>query len=78
MSKKVWQYKTFPGEKQYICLLTSEWNPTTDQSTDTTKVQLGEPMSFIGVTYRNMGEELLIGTEMTQRQLHHQGPFQHG
>ena len=28
-------------------------------------------MSFIGVTYGNVGEELLTGTEMTQRQLHH-------
>ena len=43
----------------------------TDQSLDTTQVQLGEPVSFIEVTYRNMGEELLIGSEMTQRQLHH-------
>ena len=32
------------------------------------KVQLGEPMSYIGVSYRNMGEGLLTGTEMTQRQ----------
>ena len=50
---------------------------TTYQSTNTTEVQLGVPVSFIGVTYRNMGEELLIGTEMTQRQLHHQGTPQH-
>lgn len=28
--------------------------PTTKQNTDTTIVQLGEPMSFTGVTYRNM------------------------
>jgi major histocompatibility complex class I len=28
----------------------------TDQTTDTTKVQLGEPMSFSGFAYRNMGE----------------------
>jgi hypothetical protein len=46
-------------------------DPTTDQSTNTTKVQLGEPMSFIGVASRNMGERLLTGAEMTQRQLHH-------
>ena len=29
-------------------------------------------MSFIGVTYKNIGEGLLTGAEMTQRQLHHQ------
>lgn len=40
-----------------------------DQSINTTKVQLGEPMSFIGITYRNMDEGLLI--EMIQRQLYH-------
>jgi hypothetical protein len=33
------------------------------------KVQLCKPMSFIGVTYRNMGEGFLTGAEMTQRQL---------
>jgi hypothetical protein len=41
-----------------MCLLTSDREPTTDQSMNTTKVQLGDPMSFIGVTYRNMGEGL--------------------
>lgn len=35
---------------------------------DTTKLQLG----FIGVPYRNMGEELIIRTEMTERQMNHQ------
>lgn len=38
----------------------------TDQSTDATKVQLDKPVSFIGVTYRNMGEGFLTGAEMTQ------------
>lgn len=33
------------------------------------KIQLGEPVSFTGVTYRNMGEGLLTGAEVTQRQL---------
>ena len=37
-----------------------------------------EPMNLTGVTYRNIGEGLLIGTEMTQRQLHLQSPFQCG
>lgn len=31
-------------------LLTPDKEPTTDQSIDTTKVPLGEPMHFIGVT----------------------------
>ena len=37
---------------------------TTDQSTNITNMQLCEPMSFIGVTYRNVGEELITGTEI--------------
>lgn len=31
----------------------------TDQNTNSTKVQLGEPMSFTGVTYRNTGKGYL-------------------
>lgn len=45
--------------------------------------QLGEPMSIFlgggggwGVIWRNMGEVLPIGAEMTQRYLHHQRPIQ--
>jgi hypothetical protein len=45
---------------------------------DTTKVKLGELRSFTGGTYRNMGEGLLTGAEMTQRQLYHQSPLQYG
>lgn len=41
-------------------------------------MELGELMSFIGDTYRDMSEELFIGAEMTQRQLHHQSPPPHG
>ena len=44
----------------------------TEQSTDTTKDQLDEPVSFIGVNYRSMDEASLTGAEMTQRQLHRQ------
>jgi hypothetical protein len=36
------------------------------------KVQSSELMNFTEINYRNMGERLLIGAEMTQRQLHHQ------
>ena len=33
---------------------------------DTFRIQLGEPMNFIGVTYRSMGEGSLTGADMTQ------------
>ena len=46
----------------------------TDQSKVTTKVQLGKPMSFIGIIYRNMGEGLLKEAEMSQRHLHPRSP----
>lgn len=58
-------------------LLTPYMELTTEQSMETTEVQLGEPMSVTGVTYRNMGEELLTEAEMINRQLHHQGPHKH-
>ena len=38
----------------------------TDQNKNTTKDQLGDPMTFIGVTDRNIGDGLLTGAEMTQ------------
>lgn len=44
----VWQ--NFPGEMQHTCLLTTDRELLTVQSTNTTKVQLAEPMSSIGVT----------------------------
>ena len=59
-------------------LLTSDRDLTLKQSTDTTKVQRGEPVSFTEDTYRNMGKGLLTEAEMTQRQLLHQSPSQHG
>lgn len=34
---------------------------------EATEVQLGEPMSFTGVSYRNMGEGSLTGADVTQR-----------
>lgn len=39
----------------------------TEQSTDTTKDQTDEPVSFIGVNYRSMDEASLTEAEMTQR-----------
>ena len=52
--------------------------PRTDQSAHTTKILLGEPISFIEVTYRNMGEGLLTGAEMTQKTSASTKPTQHG
>lgn len=45
---------------------------TTDESKDTTKVQLDEPMCLVVVTYRNSGHALLIGPEVTPQQWHYQ------
>ena len=47
------------------CLLTTDMEPMTDQSKDTTKIQLGESMSLIVVTYSNMSE----GCLQVQKQL---------
>lgn len=52
-------YKT-SAEKQNTRLHTLNSDPTTNQSFDTTEVQLCDTVGFIGVTYRNMGEELLL------------------
>ena len=38
---------------------------------DTIKIILGEPVTFIGVIYRSMGEGLLTGAEMAHGQLYH-------
>lgn len=38
----------------------------TEESMDTTKVQLDEPMSFIRVTFKSTGEGLFPREEMTQ------------
>lgn len=46
------------------------------QSKDITKVQLGRPMSFIRVTYKNVCKGLLVGVERTQRKLNYQKPTQ--
>ena len=54
--------------------LSTDREPTTEQRKGSTKVQFTEPMSFIVVTSRSMGERLLTGREMTQRQPYHQSP----
>jgi hypothetical protein len=44
----------------------------TDQTNDCTNIQIGESMTFIKVSSRSMGEDLLLGAAMTQKQLLHQ------
>ena len=61
--------KTFPGEIQRTNLPTPDRKPMTDQSMDTTKVQLGKPLTLIGVTY-GYGWEV-TRAEMPWRRLHH-------
>lgn len=46
--------KTFPEEMLHTGLFTSDREPTTDQSMDTTTAQFGEPVSFTGVAYLSM------------------------
>lgn len=54
--------ETFPGEMQHKCLFTPDKELITNLKYNTTKVQLGEPLSLLG---------LLTRAGMTQRQLHH-------
>ena len=47
-------------------------NPMTDLNTDATKFQLGQPVSFIGIPYRNMrlflkGSDVTWAGEMAQQ-----------
>lgn len=63
--------KTNPGATQHTHLLTPHRNPQQPR----VRVQLGEPMPFIGVTYRNVREELQEQKRL--RQLHHQSQLQH-
>lgn len=49
--------QTFPRETLHTDLLPTDRETTTDQKIDTTKVQLGEPMGFIRITYRHMDRE---------------------
>lgn len=51
--------KTFPRETLSTWRFTLCRKPTVYQRRNTNKVQLGEPMRFIGIIYRSMGEGLL-------------------
>lgn len=55
----------FWGNTTYVSK-TPNKDTMTDQGTDTIKDQVGETMSFIGMSYRTLGEGLFTGREMTQ------------
>ena len=57
------------GEIQLTSTQPRQGDHSRPKYTDTTNVQSDEPMHFIGVTYRNMKEGLLIEAEMTQIKL---------
>lgn len=57
---------TFFLGRSYKYAFSADRETMIDQSMNTTKVQFGEPISFIGITYRNVGEGLLTGAEITQ------------
>ena len=50
---------------QHTRLLKTGKKNVTDQNIDTIKVQRSEPIRFICVTYRSIGEGLLTPAEMT-------------
>lgn len=54
--------------------ITPDREPRTDQSKDIMKIQLGEPLNFIGVISRSVVGLLFTGAEMTQRELYHKKP----
>jgi hypothetical protein len=60
----------------HTCLLIPDRRLLTDHSKDTSKVHIGEAVSFIEVSSQKY-EALPTEAEMTQRQLHHQRPPQH-
>lgn len=61
---------TFPKETKHTCQHIPQ--PMTEQIKHTTKVRIVEQTSFIEVTYLSMGEGVIIGAEMMERQAHHQ------
>lgn len=71
LAPAVWHSSWGYGNKY---LLIPDRNPQQTKVKIPQKVQLGAPMSFNGVSYRNMSEGLLIEAAMTQSQLHHQTP----
>ena len=68
---------TLPRETRTNIYLTPDRALMTDQSLYSTKVQLGEPMSFIRTTYLSVSEGHFRGVEMTKRQLYYQSLLKH-
>lgn len=60
------------------CVPTPYSEAMTGQSKDTMEVQFGEPKSFTGISYRYMGEGLIIDEKMTQKQLITKSQHQQG
>lgn len=59
-------------------MFTPDGEPMIGQNMDTTKVHFGEPMSCIGVTYRNMGEGVVYRSRHDTKTDYHQSPSQNG
>lgn len=57
--KSLFCNKTFSGEDTTHISIYPYRECKTDQSTDTIKIQFGEPMGFIGVTYRNRNDSMI-------------------
>lgn len=55
----------FFAKTDHMQLLISDRDPTTKLPMDIRKIKLGEPMSFIEVINRNMGEGSITRTEMS-------------
>lgn len=62
--------KTFPRDTEYMHPLTSDRKLISDQSTDSTKIQLAKLICFTGATYRRM-----MTSYLQDQKLHHQGPL---
>lgn len=60
LARRCW----FLGNKWLDCLHISERESIININKHTNEVQHDEPLSFIGISYKNMGERLLTATEM--------------
>ena len=65
-------------ERGELYLFTSERTTAMHKRLSSIQVQLGEPVTFIGVTYRNIGDGLLIGTQFLKIATSWESPQKHG
>lgn len=70
--------QTFPREALHIHIYSPQVRSLQETNTHTTKVQFGELMGFMGVTYTSMNEGLLTKAVIVPRELYHQSPSQQG